>query len=95
MTSKHIGSNFDEFLAEEGILDEVTAIAVKRVLAWQISQEMKRQKLTKTVMAEKMHTSRASLNRLLDAEDTSLTLATLSSAAAALGKKLRVELVPA
>ena len=95
MTSKHIGSNFDEFLAVEGILDEVTAIAVKRVLAWQISQEMKRQKLTKTVMAEKMHTSRASLNRLLDAEDTSLTLATLSSAAAALGKKLRVELVPA
>ena len=94
MNNKHIGSNFDDFLAEQGILDEVTAVAVKRVLAWQISQEMKRQKLTKTVMAEKMHTSRAALNRLLDEEDTSLTLTTLSSAAAALGKKLKVELVP-
>jgi len=94
MNNKYIGSNFDDFLAEQGILDEVTAVAVKRVLAWQISQEMKRQKLTKTVMAEKMHTSRAALNRLLDEEDTSLTLTTLSSAAAALGKKLKVELVP-
>lgn len=93
MSNKHIGSNFDDFLAEEGILNEVTAVAVKRVLAWQIAQEMKRQKLTKTVMAERMHTSRAALNRLLDEEDTSLTLTTLSSAAAALGKKLRLELV--
>lgn len=93
MSNKHIGSNFDDFLSEEGILDEVTAVAVKRVLAWQISQEMRRQKLTKTSMAEKMHTSRAALNRLLDEEDTSLTLTTLSSAAAALGKKLRLELV--
>jgi predicted XRE-type DNA-binding protein len=94
MSNKHIGSKLDDFLEEEGILDEVTAVAVKRVLAWQIAQEMKRQKLTKTVMAEKMHTSRAALNRLLDEEDTSLTLTTLSSAAAALGKKLRLELVP-
>jgi len=95
INKKHIGSNFDDFLAEEGILDDVTAVAVKRVLAWQIAKEMKRQKLTKTAMAEKMHTSRAALNRLLDEKDTSLTLATLSSAAAALGKKLRLELVPA
>lgn len=95
MSNKHIGSNFDDFLAEEGILDEVEALAMKRVLAWQIAQEMKRQKLTKTVMAEKMHTSRAALNRLLDEEDTSLTLATLSSAVAALGKKLKLQLVSA
>ncbi|PRC94829.1 XRE family transcriptional regulator [Solimicrobium silvestre] len=93
MNNKYIGSNFDDFLAEDGILDETTAVAVKRVLAWQISQEMKRQKLTKTSMAEKMHTSRAALNRLLDEKDTSLTLTTLSSAASALGKKLRLELV--
>lgn len=95
MSNKHIGSSLDDFLAEEGILDEVEALAVKRVLAWQIVQEMKRQKLTKTVMAEKMHTSRAALNRLLDEEDTSLTLTTLSSAVTALGKKLKLELVPA
>lgn len=95
MSNKHIGSNFDDFLAEEGILDEVEALAVKRVLAWQIAQEMKRQKLTKTVMAERMRTSRAALNRLLDEEDTSLTLTTLSSAVTALGKKLKLELVSA
>ena len=90
---QHVGSRFDDFLQEEGILEEVTAIAVKRVLAWQIAQAMKEQHLTKTVMAEKMHTSRASLNRLLDEEDTSLTLTTLASAAGALGKTIRVELV--
>ena len=93
--NKHIGSSLDDLLAEEGILDEVEAVAVKRVLAWQIAQEMKRQKLTKTVMAEKMHTSRAALNRLLDEEDTSLTLTTLSSAVTALGKRLKLELVSA
>ena len=65
---------------------------MKRVIAWQIAQEMKAQKLSKTAMATKMHTSRAALNRLLDATDTSLTLTTLASAAAALGKRVRVEL---
>ena len=94
-SSARVGSNFDDFLSEEGILDEVTAAAVKRVLAWQISQEMRRQKMTKTAMAEKMHTSRAALNRLLDGEDTSLTLTTLSSAASALGKRVKLELVAA
>lgn len=92
MGNKHIGSNFDDFLAEEGLLDDVTATAMKRVIAWQIEQEMKAQKLSKTAMAAKMHTSRAALNRLLDATDTSLTLTTLASAAAALGKRVRVEL---
>lgn len=95
MTNKHVGSGFDDFLQEEGMLEEVTAVAVKRVIAWQIEHEMKRQKLTKTLMAQKMHTSRAALNRLLDDQDTSLTLTTLSSAATALGKKLKLELVPA
>lgn len=93
MNNPHIGSNFDEFLAEEALLDEATATAVKRVIAWQIEQEMKVQNLTKTALAQKMHTSRAALNRLLDETDPSLTLTTLASAAAALGKKLKVELV--
>jgi transcriptional regulator with XRE-family HTH domain len=65
---------------------------MKRVITWQIEQEMKAQKLTKTAMAARMHTSRAALNRLLDATDTSLTLSTLASAANALGKQIRVEL---
>ena len=92
MTNKHIGSSFDDFLAEEALLEDATATAMKRVIAWQIEQEMKAQKLSKTAMAMKMHTSRAALNRLLDATDTSLTLTTLASAAAALGKRVRVEL---
>ena len=94
MNKKNIGSSFDDFLKEEVLLDEVTAVAVKRVIAWQIAEEMKAQNLTKSSMAKKMHTSRASLNRLLDATDTSLTLTTLSSAASVLGKKLRIELAP-
>ena len=71
MDNKHIGSNFDDFLAEEALLEDATATAMKRVIAWQIEQEMKVQKLSKTAMATKMHTSRAALNRLLDATDTS------------------------
>lgn len=95
MNAQHIGSNFDEFLAEEALLEEATAVAVKRVIAWQIEQEMAAQKITKTSMAKKMHTSRAALNRLLDKTDTSLTLTTLASAAAVLGKTIKVELTPA
>ena len=92
MKPKHIGSNFDDYLSEEALLQDATATAMKRVIAWQIEQKMKAQKLTKTALAAKMHTSRAALNRLLDASDTSLTLTTLASAAAALGKHVRVEL---
>ena len=94
MNKNNIGSSFDDFLEEEAqaLLDEATTVAVKRVIAWQIAEEMKTQKLTKTSMAKKMHTSRAALNRLLDATDTSLTLTTLSSASSVLGKKFRIEL---
>jgi antitoxin HicB len=95
MKKQNIGSSFDDFLAEEGMLEEVTAIAVKRVIAWQIEQAMKQQKVNKTAMAKKMQTSRAALNRLLDQNDTSLTLTTLAGAAVALGKKLKFELVSA
>lgn len=92
MNNPHVGGSFDDLLAEEAMLDEVTAVAVKRVIAWQIEQEMAAQRLTKAAMAEKMHTSRAALNRLLDETDTSLTLTTLASAATALGKRMRFEL---
>ncbi|CAG0984214.1 hypothetical protein BURK2_02019 [Burkholderiales bacterium] len=95
MSKAHLGSHFDEFLEEEGLLQSATATAVKRVIAWQIEEAMRSQHLTKTDMAKKMRTSRAALNRLLDESDTSLTLTTLASAAAALGKKIRVELIPA
>lgn len=92
MKKKHIGSNFDDYLKEESQYESATAIAVKRVIAWQIEKEMEKQKLTKTLMAKKMQTSRAALNRLLDESDTSLTLATLASAAAALGKHIQFKL---
>ena len=94
MAKKNIGSNFDDFLKEEAMLEEVTAVAMKRVIAWQIAQEMKVQQLTKTALAKRMHTSRAALNRLLDENDSSLTLTTLASAAAALGKKVNLQLAP-
>ena len=90
-----IGSNFDDFLKEEGLYELSTASAIKKVLALQIEEAMKAQQLTKTAMAKRMRTSRAALNRLLDNTDTSLTLTTLASAAAALGKGVRVELIPA
>jgi len=93
--NKHLGSDFDDFLKEEAILEEVSAAAIKRVIAWQIEREMKAQHLTKTAMATRMKTSRAALNRLLDETDTSLTLTTLVSAADALGKRLSLELVSA
>ena len=92
MANRYVGSSFDDFLAEDGRLEEATATAMKRIIAWQIAQEMKAQKLSKTAMAERMHTSRAALNRLLDEEDTSLTLTTLASALAALGKRMEFRL---
>ncbi len=90
--TQHIGSDFDEFLAEEGILAEVELAAAKRVIAFQVEQAMKQERLTKTAMAGRMKTSRAALGRLLDPENFSVTLETLGKAAQALGKHLHVEL---
>lgn len=95
MNNKHVGSSFDDFLEDEAMLQETTAVALKRVIAWQIAEEMKAQHLTKTALAKRMQTSRAALNRLLDEEDASLTLTTLASAAAALGKTVSLQLTPA
>lgn len=91
MNKKHIGSNFDDFLREEQLLHTVEVTAVKRVIAFQIEREMKRRKLTKTEMANRMKTSRAGVERLLDPANHSVTLSTLERAASVLGKKLRVE----
>lgn len=92
MDKKHIGSKFDDFLQEEDLLEEVQATAIKRVVAYQIAEEMKLKNLTKTEMASRMKTSRAALERLLDPNNASITLFTLERAASALGKKLKVEL---
>ena len=89
----HIGSSLDKLLEEDGILSEVSAIAIKRVLAWQVSEAMNNQGLNKSQMAEQMQTSRTSLDRLLDPENTSVTLKTLERAASVLGKRLQIELV--
>lgn len=93
MKEQYIGSNFDDFLAEEGLLTEAQAVAVKRVLAYQIEQLMIAQNLSKTAMAQRMNTSRAALNRLLDPTNPSVTLQTLERAASVLGKRVQVELV--
>lgn len=93
MNKNHIGENFDDFLRREGLLEVAEATANKRVIAFRIAQGMKCHKWSKTQMAARMKTSRASLDRLLDPENPSVTLATLERAAAVLGKKLKVELV--
>lgn len=93
--SKHIGSQLDDLLREDGVLEEVTAVAIKRVIAWQIAEAMKLQGINKSELAERMHTSRTQLNRVLDGSDTGLTLETLSRAAQALGCRLKVELAAA
>ena len=94
MGKQNIGSSFDDFLKEDAMLEEVTVVALKRVIAWQIAEAMKAQQLTKAQLAARMHTSRAALNRLLDENDPGLTLTTLASAAAALGRSVDIRLAP-
>lgn len=90
--NRHVGSDFDEFLESEGLLSEVEAVAVKRVLAHQLTLLMEEKKLTKTAMAQRMHTSRSALDRLLDPSNPAVTLQTMDRAARILGKRLRIEL---
>jgi predicted XRE-type DNA-binding protein len=87
------GSSFDDWLKEEGIYEEVSAAAIKRVLARQIEHAMKEKCLSKSEVARRMQTSRAALDRLLDAQNGSVTLNTLYRAAAAVGRQVRLELV--
>ncbi len=93
MNNKHIGTDFSDFLKEDGIFEETNDIAIKRVIAYQLEQEMKAQNITKTKMAEMMNTSRAVVNRLLNPDNSSLTLSTLESATQALGKRLNISIV--
>ncbi|MGV1013834.1 MAG: helix-turn-helix domain-containing protein [Methyloceanibacter sp.] len=94
MTKKgRIGSSFDDFLKEESIYEEVTARAIKRVIARQLKGLMEKQKLTKSELARRMQTSRAQLDRLLDPDNESVTLGTLTRAAQAVGRQLKLELV--
>jgi hypothetical protein len=88
-----IGSSFDDFLAKEGILETCEEQAVKQILADQIKTAMEKDRLTKSAMALRMQTSRRALDRLLDPENTGVTLHTLQRAAAAVGRQLRLELV--
>jgi predicted XRE-type DNA-binding protein len=92
MDKKHIGSDFDDFLEQEGLLEDAEAVATKRVIAFQIAQEMKRTHLSKSELARRMKTSRPAVERLLDPTNRSVTLSTLERAASAVGKKLKVEL---
>ena len=92
---RYVGSSLDDLLAEDRTLGEASAVALKRVIAYEIRRTMEEQRISKTTMARRMQTSRAALNRLLDPNNTSVTLVTMDRAAAVLGKKLRLELVDA
>jgi antitoxin HicB len=92
MRKRNLGSSIDDFLIEEGLSDDVSAVAAKRVIAWQLAEVMQTQELTKTEMARRMGTSRAALERLLDPDNTSVTLQTLQSAARAVGGRLEIRL---
>ena len=92
--NKHVGSSFDGFLKTEGIFEESQAAAAKRVIAFQIEETMRKKKITKKELTERMHMkSRMQLDRLLDPENCSVTLLTLEKAANALGKRLKIQLV--
>ncbi|MGH9688317.1 MAG: helix-turn-helix domain-containing protein [Candidatus Acidiferrales bacterium] len=91
----HSGSTFDSFLEQEGIREEVEAVAIKRVLAWQLEQTMRQQQKTKQAMAKQLHTSRSQLDRLLDPRNVSVTLDTIARAARALGKRLIIQVADA
>jgi len=93
MNIRHIGSNFNDFLVEEDLLESVTVLALKRVIVWQIEQEMALQKITKAMMAKRMNVTHSVINELLNVNNTNLTLTTLVSAATVLGKSIRTELV--
>ena len=88
-----IGTAFDDFLKDERTYEATQGVAIKRVLAWQIEKAMKKQRLTKAEMARRMETSRSQLDRLLDPDSNSVTLETLTRAARAIGRQVKLELV--
>lgn len=90
--SKHIGSNLDDFLKDEGIFEETQALAIKEVVVWQLTEAMEKQSLTKARLAIMLKTSRSQVDRLLD-PTRDVTLSTLQRAAALVGRKVQIELV--
>jgi antitoxin HicB len=92
MGKRNIGSDFDAFLEDEGLLEETTVRAVKRYIAYRLAERMSEAKLSKSEMARRMDTSRSALERLLDPDNPSVTLQTLQSAVQALGGRLKIEL---
>jgi len=92
---EHTGSTFDSFLEEEGIREEVDAVALKRVLAWQLAEAMRKTKKTKQALAKELRTSRSQLDRLLDPQNVAVSLDTISRAAKALGKRLIIQIADA
>jgi antitoxin HicB len=93
MNKSNIGSRFDDFLSEVGIYEEVVDLAFKKVIAFQIQQEMEKKHIKKIEMAEKMETSRSTLDRLLDPENAAINLSTIQKAASVLGKRVEIKLV--
>lgn len=90
--NKHKGSSFDNFLEEEELLESTEAVAIKRVIAYELEKSMQKKNISKIEMATKLHTSRSALDRLLDPDNTSITLNSLAKAAHFLGKKLHISL---
>ena len=93
--NKHRGSTLDAFLAEEGVLEEFQARAIKEVVAWQLAQAMKDRKLSKNELARQMRTSRTQVDRVLDPDAGNVTIETLQRAAALVGRRVKIELVEA
>lgn len=91
--TKHIGSSFNDFMKEEGLHEEASAVAIKRVLAWELEQAMEKEGVSKNEMAKRMHTSRSQLDRILDPDYDKVRLDTVFKAARALGREVRLELV--
>jgi antitoxin HicB len=92
MTNKHHGSSLDDFLKEEGVFEEMQALAIKEVVAWQLAEAMKKQSMSKARLAVLLKTSRSQVDRLLD-PSRDVTLSTLQRAAALVGRKVQIELV--
>ncbi|MES2664164.1 MAG: hypothetical protein V4629_12775 [Pseudomonadota bacterium] len=91
--NSHKGSSFDDFLKEEGIYEQCDTTALKRILAWKFEEAIKKENLTKKLMAEKMGTSRSQLDRLLDPNKTGVSLETMQRAASVMGRELRIDLI--
>ncbi|MHB1343022.1 MAG: Fis family transcriptional regulator [Thermoleophilia bacterium] len=92
LDKKHIGGRFDDFLRDEDLLDDAEAVATKRVIVFQIAQEMERAHISQSELARRMKTSRSAVERLLDPANPAVTLSTLERAASAVGKRLKVQL---